>query len=170
MPAQRPSVRDARVADLGAIFEIYNHEVLNGTATFDTEPRVVGHDDGWLTERDADRHPVVVAVVDDRVLGWASLSPWSTRGAYARTVEGSVYVHVDHRGRGVGRALLAAVIERARDAGLGVIVARIADANESSVRLFESFGFTHIGTQRRCGEKFGRLLDVELMDLHLDGG
>ena len=170
MLAQRPSVRDARPDDLGAIFEIYNHEVLHGTATFDTEPRVVGRDDDWLTNRDGERHPVVVAVVDDRVAGWASLSPWSTRGAYARTVEGSVYVHVEHRGRGVGRLLLAAVIERARDAGLGVILARIAEANESSVRLLEDFGFAHIGTQRRCGEKFGRILDVELMDLHLDGG
>jgi phosphinothricin acetyltransferase len=70
----------------------------------------------------------------------------------------------------VGRLLLAAVIERAREAGIGVILARIAEANEPSVRLFERFGFGHIGTQRRCGEKFGRILDVELMDLHLDGG
>ena len=70
---------------------------------------------------------------------------------------------------GAGRLLLGALIERARDAGLGVILARIAEANEASVGLFESFGFGHIGTQRRCGEKFGRILDVELMDLQLDG-
>ena len=163
-------VRGAGADDLEAIFEIYNHEVLHGTATFDSEPRVVGPDDAWLTERDPERHPVLVADVGDEVVGWASLSPWSTRGAYARTVEGSVYVHADHRGRGVGKLLLAALIDRAREAGLGVILARIAEANEPSVRLFESFGFTHIGTQRRCGEKFGRILDVELMDLHLDGG
>jgi L-amino acid N-acyltransferase len=165
-----PAVRDARADDLEAIFQIYNDEVLHGTATFDTEPRVVGRDDGWLTARDRARHPVLVADVDDRVVGWASLSPWSTRGGYARTAEGSVYVHVDHRRRGVGRLLLAALIERARDAGVAVILARIAEANEPSVRLLESFGFGHIGTQRRCGEKFGRILDVELMDLHLDGG
>lgn len=170
MPSQPPSVRDAGADDLGAIFEIYNREVLHGTATFDTEPRVVGRDDAWLTERDTERHPVVVAVIDDRVLGWGSLGPWSERGGYVRTAEGSVYVHADHRGRGVGRLLLAAVIDRARAAGLGVILARIAGANEPSVRLFEAFGFAHIGTQRRCGEKFGRILDVELMDLHLDGG
>jgi L-amino acid N-acyltransferase len=170
MPEQRPSVRDARPEDLEAIFEIYNEQVRNGTATFDTEPRVAGRDDGWLTERDAQRHPVVVAVAGGQVVGWASLSPWSTRGAYARTVEGSVYVHAGHRGRGIGRLLLAALIERAREAGVGVVLARIAEANEPSVRLFEGFGFAHIGTQRRCGEKFGRILDVELMDLHLDGG
>ena len=170
MAAQQPTIRDARVGDLEAIFDIYNHEVLHGTATFDTEPRVVGRDDGWLTERDANRHPVIIAEVDNRVAGWASLNPWSSRKAYARTAEGSVYVHRHSRGRGVGRSLLAAIIERAREAGLGVMLARIAEANEPSVRLFEHFGFGHIGTQRRCGEKFGRVLDVELMDVHLDGG
>ena len=70
---QHASVRGARVGDLGAVFEIYNHEVLHGTATFDTVPRVAGRDDAWLTERDPERHPVVVAVAGDRVVGWASL-------------------------------------------------------------------------------------------------
>lgn len=165
-----PAIRDAREDDLAAIFDIYNHEVLHGTATFDTEPRVTGRDDAWFTERDRDRHAVIVAEVGDRVVGWASLSPWSSRGAYARTAEASVYVDGDSRGRGVGHRLLTALIERARAAQLGVLLARIAEANEPSVRLFEWLGFEHIGTQRRCGEKFGRILDVELMDLHLDGG
>lgn len=170
MSGQQPTIRDARAEDLEAIFDIYNHEVLHGAATFDTEPRVVGRDDDWLTARDPERHPVMVAEIDDHVAGWASLSPWSSRKAYARTAEGSVYVHMDCRSRGVGRALLAAIIERARQAGLGVMIARITEANEPSVRLFEHFGFGHIGTQRRCGEKFGQILDVELMDLHLDHG
>ncbi len=170
MTSPAPSVRDARAEDLEAIFEIYNQEVLHGIATFDTEPRILGRDDAWLTERDAARHPVVVAVIDHRLAGWASLNPWSTRGAYARTVEASVYVHADQRSRGLGRLLLAALVERARRAEAGVILARITEANASSVGLFESFGFARIGTQRRSGEKFGRILDVELMDLHLDGG
>ena len=169
MATSQPIIRNARVDDIEAIFEIYNHEVLHGTATFDTEPRIAGRDDGWLTERDSRRHPVLVAEADGRVVGWASLNPWSSRGGYARTVEGSVYVHRQFRGQGVARSLLAATIERARDAGLGVVLARITEANEASVRLFEGLGFGRIGTQRRCGEKFRRILDVELMDLHLDG-
>ncbi|MGI9080968.1 MAG: GNAT family N-acetyltransferase [Thermoleophilaceae bacterium] len=166
--ARQPTIRDAMVVDLEAIFAIYNDEGLRGTATFDTEPLVVERDRDWLTARDADRHPVVVAESDGRVVGWAGLNPWSSRRAYARTAEVSVYVHRDARGRAVGRSLLAAIIERAREADLGVVLARIAEANEPSVRLFEHFCFGHIGTQRRCGEKFGRILDVELMDLHLD--
>jgi phosphinothricin acetyltransferase len=164
------SIRDARVEDLAAIFDIYNHEVRLGTATFDTEPWAVGRDDGWLTGRDRSCHPVIVAVEGERVIGWASLNPWSPKKAYARTAEGSVYVEPGARGSGVGSALLSALVERARAAELGVIVARIAEANESSVRLCERVGFERIGTQRRCGEKFGRILDVELMDLQLDGG
>jgi L-amino acid N-acyltransferase len=163
------TVRDADAGDLDAIFAIYNEEVMHGTATFDTEPRVRGVDDGWLTDRDERRHPVLVAVRGGAVVGWGSLSPWSSRGGYARTAEASVYVHAEHRGRGVGRLLLAALVERGRAAGLGVLIARIAGANAASVGLFERGGFAHIGTQRRCGEKFGRILDVELMDLHLDG-
>jgi phosphinothricin acetyltransferase len=169
MAAQQPKIRDARVGDLAAIFDIYNHEVLQGTATFDTQSRLVGRDDGWLTERDGARHPVIVAEIDARLVGWASLDPWSSRGAYARTAEGSVYVDRDSRGLGVGTSLLTAIIERAREAGLGVVLARIAEANEPSMRLFQRLGFGRIGTQRRCGAKFGRILDVELMDLHLDG-
>lgn len=163
-------IRDATPEDLGAIFAIYNEEVLHGTSTFDTEPRVVGRDDAWLTGRDRDRHPVLVATVGGEVAGWASLSSWSERCGYARSVECSVYVDAAHRGEGIGRTLLAAAAQRARAAGLAVLLARIAEGNAASVRLFESFGFGHIGTQRRCGEKFGRILDVELMDLHLDGG
>ena len=170
MATPQLTIRAAHVDDLGAIFDIYNHEVLHGTATFDTEPLIAGRDDDWLTEREHRCHPVLVAEVDDRVVGWGSLNPWSSRGGYARTAEGSVYVHRDFRGQGVGRSLLEATIERARDAGLGVVLARIAEANEPSVRLCERLGFGRIGTQRRCGEKFGRILDVELMDLHLDEG
>ena len=166
----RAAIRDATPADLPAIFAIYNEEVLHGTATFDTAPRLPGRDGAWLTDRDPGRHPVLVAEAGGEVVGWASLSPWSTRRAYDRTAEESVYVHAAHRGQGVGRALLDAVVERGRAAGIGVLVARIADAQPASVALHEAAGFRRFGTQRRCGEKFGRLLDVELMDLHLDGG
>lgn len=164
------TIRDARPDDLGRIFEIYNREVEGSTATFDTEPRLLGQDDTWLTARDRARHPVIVAEAGGEIMGWASLSPWSSRRAYHRTAEESVYVDTAQRGKGLGRALLAALVERARDAGLGVLVARIAEGEDqpASIRLHRSLGFTRIGTQRRCGEKFGRILDVELLELQLD--
>ena len=163
------TIRSAETGDLERIFEIYNHEVLHGTSTFDTEPRTLDRDADWLRSRDASRHPVLVAVLEDQVIGWASLSPWSDRGAYARTAEASVYLDKAHRGHGYGTQLLARLIVRAREAGLRVLIARIAEANAHSVGLFARQGFKRTGTQRRVGEKLGHVLDVELMDLQLNG-
>ncbi len=163
-------IRDATEADLPAIFDIYNEQVLHGTATFDTEPKTLPKDVVWLTERDRVRHPVIVAELNGRVVGWGSLSLWSARCAYARAAEESVYIHKDFRGRGLGRQILIALIDKGRAAGLGVLLARITSGNPGSITLHEKLGFRRIGTMRRVGEKFGRILDVEMLDLHLDGG
>lgn len=164
-------IRDAIAADLDAIFAIYDREVLKGTATFDTEPKSPGQRDDWFESHRSPRTPAIVAEFPGGVIaGWASLSPWSNRCAYARAAENSVYVHADHRGKGVGGALLDDLLARARRAGLGVILARVVEGNPASVALHESRGFQTIGIMRRVGEKFGRVLDVRLMDLHLDAG
>jgi phosphinothricin acetyltransferase len=162
-------IRDATEADLPRIFEIYNEEVEHGISTFDVEPRRAGIDDGWLTDR-ADYHPVIVAVDEaGAVAGWASTGPWSPRGAYRRTGEVSVYVDPEARGAGIGSRLLGALVERARETSeISVLLARVAQPNPASVRIHEANGFRSFGIQRRCGEKFGRILDVNMMDLHLD--
>ena len=167
MVEQEIEVRGAVAADLQRIFEIYNAEVEHGIATFDVEPRRVGRDDGWLSER-MSYHPVVVATSGEDVLGWASIGPWSPRGAYRRTGEVSVYVDPSARGKGIGRRLLGELVERARGSEVTVLLARVAVPNPPSIAIHEALGFRSFGTQRRCGEKFGRILDVELMDLHLD--
>ncbi|MCC6228243.1 MAG: N-acetyltransferase [Phycisphaerales bacterium] len=162
-------IREANDADLDAIFAIYEREVLTGTATFDTETKSPAQRAEWLATHRSPRTPAIVAEVHGGVIaGWASLSPWSNRCAYARAAENSVYVHADHRGKGVGGALLDDLIARARRTGLGVILARVVEGNPASVTLHESRGFQTIGIMRRVGEKFGRILDVRLMDLHLD--
>jgi len=171
MRAPRPIViRLAEAADLEAIVDIYNHEVRTGVATFDTEPWTVAGQGEWLRSHDAVCHPVTVAEDGGAVTGWASLSAWSSRCAYARAAEVSLYVHAERRGRGIGRALLSDLIARARQAGLAVLLARIESSGEVSIGLHRALGFASIGTMRRVGEKFGRILDVELLDLHLDGG
>lgn len=162
-------IRLATGADLPGIFAIYDREVLHGTATFETEPRTAEERVEWLRAHGSSRHPAIVGVERGAVLGWAGLGPWSPRQAYVRTAENSVYVDASARGRGVGRALLDDLIARGRVAGLGVIVARVVEGNPASLRLHEAAGFRTVGIMRRVGEKFGRLLDVRIMDLHLDG-
>jgi len=161
-------IRPAAPADLPAIMDIYHDEVLHGTGTFDTQPLTEEKQRAWFEARAGGRHPLIVALENDRVVGWGSLHAWSDRRAYDRTAEVSVYVHRDHRNRGFGRALLGELIARARPAGLRVLLARIAEGNDGSLRLFGNAGFTSIGTMRRVGEKHGRVLDVEMMDLQLE--
>jgi len=165
-----PTLRLATAADLPAVVAIYNHEVRSGVATFDTEPWTVEGQQAWLASHASERHPLVVAEADGAVVGWAALSPWSPRRAYARSAENSLYVHADHRGQGIGRALLEDLLRRARAAGIAVIIARIEASGTASLALHRALGFRPFGTMQRVGEKLGRILDVELLDLHLDGG
>lgn len=165
------TLRDATDADLPAIFDIYNPHALRGVATFDTEPRTLRTHADFLSKRDPRRHPVLVAVNGaGEVVGYASLSSWSDKCAYARAAEFSVYVRPDAQGHGVGRMLAEALFERAPKAGVFVALSRIAVAPETepSVRLHEKLGFERVGVQRRVGEKFGRVLDVLLMEKHLE--
>lgn len=164
-------IREAADADLPAIFEIYNRHALHGVATFDTEPRTTRTHADFLSGRDTRRHPVVVAVDPaGTVLGYASLSRWSDKCGYARAAEFSVYVRDDSQGIGVGRALAHEIFRRGPLGGVFVALSRIAIAPETepSVRLHEKLGFERVGVQRRVGEKFGRIMDVLLMEKHLD--
>jgi phosphinothricin acetyltransferase len=97
------------------------------------------------------------------VLGWASLSRWSEREGYARTAENSVYVHADAQGKGVGRALMLELLRSGEAQGVRLVIARINNGNEASVRFHESLGFQTIGVMARCGQKFGRVIDVRIM-------
>lgn len=156
------TIRRATLADLKAITEIYNEAVLTTNATFDTEPRSVADQQVWFYAHGS-RYPILVAQLDRRVSGWASLSKWSDRCAYADTAEISLYVSAACRGQGIGKALMAAIIQAGKTAGLHTIVARIAAGNEASIHLCQAAGFEHIGVMREVGRKFGRLLDVSLM-------
>jgi phosphinothricin acetyltransferase len=163
-----PIIRPAAEADLPGIFAIYDHEVLHGTATFDTEPKSAAGRLDWLRDDAGGRYPILVADSGGEIAGWARLHAWSNRCAYARAAENAVYVDRARRGQGVGHALLAELIRLAPARGVCVLLARIVDGNPASLALHEAHGFQTIGLMRRVGEKFGRVLDVRLMDRHLE--
>ena len=156
------TIRGARLSDVDAITEIYNEAILTTTATFDTVPKSVSERLEWMKSH-GERHSVIVAELGGTVLGWASLSPWSERSAYADTAETSFYVRSGHRGRGIGRKLKEAIISEARRLKFHTLIARIAEGGDVSLHLNESFGFKHVGTLKEVGRKFGRLLDVHIL-------
>jgi len=161
-------IRPATSADLPAINDIYNDAVEHATATFDLEPWTIQQRRAWLNEHAGnDRYPVLVAEVDGRVVGWASLSPFSDRKAYDITAESSVYVHSDFRGQGIGRTLFGAILDAGRAAGLHSVVGRVSADNAVSIALSESIGYETVGVIRHAGRKFGRLLDVHIMQIML---
>ncbi len=156
--------RLAKMADADAIAEIYNREVTEGTATFDMVPRTAAEQAAWMRDHSG-AYPCIVAIPDGdgEVLGWACLSPYRTRPAYSTSVEDSVYVHRDHHGRGVGSLLLGDLVALADEHGFHAVFARIADAGAASVALHTKHGFELVGVEREVGRKFGRWLDVTLM-------
>jgi L-amino acid N-acyltransferase len=171
--------------DAEAIRSIYNHEVASGTNTFDLVARSGEEQRQWV-DRHRGAHPAIVAVEDgartraatttddplvvvgsatqratrELVLGFAVVSPFRDRAAYATTVEDSVYVHRDHRGQGVGRALLDELLRLTAGHGFHSVIARISSDNEPSIGLHRACGFQVVGVEHEVGRKHGRWLDV----------
>lgn len=156
------TIRPATLDDLHQITEIYNDVILKTVATFDTEPKSIEEQRVWF-ESHGSSFPILVGEFDSIIVGWASLSEYSARCAYSVTAEVSVYLREDHRGKGFGRKFLERIIELGEKKGFHVLIARIAEGNEISIHLFESFGFTHVGVMKEVGRKFDRLLDVYIM-------
>jgi L-amino acid N-acyltransferase len=149
--------------DAATICAIYNPYVTGSTVTFDMVPRTLEDQLQWLDEHSG-AHPALVAVDDaDVVRGFASLSPYRPRPAYRTSVEDSVYVDPDTQGQGVGRLLLSEVVHLAEAHGFHAVMARIVDGHRASIALHRSCGFGLIGIERQVGRKFGRWLDVALM-------
>ncbi len=167
-----PAIRDARPEDLGDITALYGREVLNGTATFELEPPT--RDEMARRFAAVRRHdlPWLIAEIDGGFAGYAYASPFRPRPAYRYGVEGSIYVEEAARGHGVGRALLGAMIARARSMGLRHVIGAISDSDTSaaSIALHRALGFREAGVYRQVGWKFGRWLDVTLMQLDLAPG
>ncbi|MFT3877719.1 MAG: GNAT family N-acetyltransferase [Propioniciclava sp.] len=161
-------IRRATAADIPAIVAIYNEAVATTTASWDYDPQPLADRAAWFAEREASGHAVLVAEADGRVLGWGSWGPYRAKHGYRLTMEHSVYVDAAARGRGVGRLLLAGLIDTAREAGVHVLVGAVTDDNEVSFALHEAFGFVEVGRMPQVGVKFGRWLTLVLLQLTLD--
>lgn len=160
-------IRHGEPSDIEAITDIYNGAILTTTATFDTEPKTVKERRAWFDSHSR-RHPVLVAELDGKVVGWGCLTRWSDRPAYNETAETSFYVKEEYRDRRIGRKLKQATIDNARRIGFHSLIARVAEGSEKSIHLNEAFGFHHVGTLKEVGRKFGRLLDAHILQLILD--
>jgi phosphinothricin acetyltransferase len=156
------SIREATAADLEAVNAIYNHYVLTCTCTYQTAPTTPEVRRAWFATHGA-QHPITVAEEDGTVVGWGALSPFHTREAYRFTAEVSVYVREDRQRRGIGRKLLADLIERARPLGYHSLIAVIDREQPGSLALHAALGFAEAGRLREVGFKFDRWLDVVYM-------
>jgi phosphinothricin acetyltransferase len=161
-------IRAATVADIPAITAIYRHYVLHGLASFETEPPgeiEIARRFAAVAELDL---PYLAAEIDRTIVGYAYAGTYRTRPAYRYTVENSIYVATGHGGRGIGSALMPALIAGCAAAGKRQIVAVIGDSeNSGSIRLHEKFGFARVGLLPAVGYKFGRWVDSVLMQRDL---
>lgn len=161
-------VRPATEGDLPAIQRIYNHAILNTVATWDLEPWPDERRLAWFEEHSGDRsQPVLVAELEGEIAGFAYLSEYRPKVGYRHTREDTVYIDERFHRRGVGRALLHALIEDARHLEVHVLLAVIEASNEASIALHREAGFVVAGHMHQTGRKFGRWLDSMIMELHL---
>ncbi len=156
-------IRPAAEADLPAILAIYNDAVARTTAIWNDQPADLANRRAWFYARSTQGYPILVAVEEAQVVGYGSFGDFRPFEGYRFTVEHSVYVAEGVRRRGIASALLAALEERARDLGKHVMVAGIASDNQASIRLHERLGFVETGRMPEVGFKFGRWLDLVLM-------
>ncbi len=154
-------IRKAERTDIAELLEIYNYEVLNGVSTLDINPRTTEQWTDWFENHNIKNHPLIVSEENGVITGYASLSSYRAKEAYASTVELSIYIHPEHRGKGVGTALMSEIITMAKeDPTVHTVVSVITSGNAASERLHDKFGFIFSGEIKEVGVKFGKYLDI----------
>jgi L-amino acid N-acyltransferase len=156
-------IRDATPADLPQILAIYNDIVLTTTAIYDETVSTLEARSAWFEDRRKHGLPVLVATEGSEVLGFSSFGEWRSRWGYRYTVEHSVHVRADARGRGYGSALVQALFPHAKAAGMHVMIAHIDSAAAASVHMHRKLGFESVGTFREVAHKLDRWLDLVAM-------
>lgn len=164
-------IREAQTADMTMVATIYAHYVETSAATFETVPPTALVMEQRYNDLIAKGMPFLVATHEDQIVGYAYAGPYRSRWGYRYTVEDSVYVSKDHLGRGIGRVLLAALIEQATARGYRQMISVIGDsANAASIALHSQLGFKVIGALPSTGRKFDRWIDSVLMQRPLGDG
>ena len=161
------NVRRVKQEDLPQILEIYNEVIATTTAVYDYEPHTLAMREDWFKTKQAQGFPVFVAEENEKILGMSSIGPFRNWAAYQYTVENSVYVSGERRGRGIGKLLMPPIIEAAMQLNMHTIVAGIDATNEVSLKLHRYFGFEEVAHFRQVGYKFGRWLDLKFLQLLL---
>jgi len=164
----RLSTRTAAQGDLPGILAIYNDAILTTTAVFSYQPHTMAMRAEWFAARQAAGHPVLVATDAGRITGFASLGPFRAWPAYKYSLENSVYVAADARGKGIGNLLLGALLIEARKLDVHTVIASVEASNEASLRLHTRHGFVEVARFREVGYKFGRWLDLIFLQVMFD--
>jgi len=162
------TIRSARENDLPGILGIYNDVILHTTAVYAYHPHTLEMRRAWYESKVKDGYPLFVADDGVRVVGLSTYGPFRAWPAYKYTVENSVYVAADQRGKGIARMLMQPLIEAARRQDVHAVIASIDSTNEASLRLHRSLGFEEVAHFREVGYKFGRWLDLKFLELLLE--
>ena len=158
-------IRDAVEDDLSSILAIYNDVILNTTAVFSEQPHTLQMRRDWYHDRITNNFPVFVADINNQVAGFSSFGHFRVWPCYRFTVEVSVYVDSIHRGKGISKMLLKALLDHAREQRMHAVIAGITADNQISINLHQSFNFNEVAHFKEVGFKFGRWLDVKFFEL-----
>lgn len=161
------TIKLAKSSDVVQILPIVNYAILNTTAIYDYAPRTLADMEQWFSAKQQGNFPVLVAIQNDIIVGYASYGHFNVKEGYKYSVEHSVYVAEGHSGKGIGKLLLATLIQHAKKQGLHTMIGLIEADNKDSIAFHEKFGFVKTGVLKQVGYKFNRWLDVQYMQLIL---
>lgn len=163
MKTDNVKLRMACEEDLPSILDIYNHAIIHTTSVYQYQPQTLAMRKTWFVEKQSGNLPVIVACIDNQVVGFASYGAFRAWPAYKYSAEHMVYVHPDFRRKGIARKLLEEIVTLAEKNNLHTLIAGIDSSNEISIRLHESLGFREVARFHEVGYKFGKWLDLVFM-------
>ncbi len=159
-------IRDSKLDDVPEILEIYNYAIKNSVATFHTDEQTIQERIDWFNQHDK-THPILSMLSENRIVAWGSLSQWNPKPAYNGTVELTLYVHKDFRGRNYGKIMMESLITRARELNLHTIISLVTSSNMPSINLHQKFNFFKVGVLKESGFKFNEYHDVDIWQIIL---